>query len=60
MGCGVCPATRKAVGCRVGFNVQAAVGDAAYMKRDAAMVLANQQVASDPWYFWPGFVELGS
>ena len=41
------------------INAQAAAGDAAYMKRDATMALANQQVASDPWYFWPSFVELG-
>jgi hypothetical protein len=41
------------------INAQATAGEAAYLKRDATMALANQQVASDPWYFWPSFVELG-
>lgn len=40
-------------------NAQATAGDAAYTRRDGTMALANQQVASDPWYFWPSFVELG-
>ena len=41
------------------INAQAAAGDAAYTGRDAKISLANQQAASDPWYYWPDFVVLG-
>jgi len=40
------------------LNAQAAAGNSAYMKRDSTMELANQQVNTDPYYFWPTWEEL--
>ena len=40
-------------------NAQAAAGNRAYVRRDATMALANQQAATDPYYFWPSFDALG-
>lgn len=40
------------------LNARAVAGDAAYLKRDSTMELANQQIATDPYYFWPTWEEL--
>ncbi|HEY3177524.1 MAG TPA: hypothetical protein VGL25_01435 [Casimicrobiaceae bacterium] len=41
------------------LNAQHAADMASYLKQDAAMQKATTRDLSDPYYFWPSFIELG-